>query len=209
MRLLTPNQVAAAVVPHFSDIGVSAEITMTAICFAESGVVDPQTGKLEGCNPAAEFDNAAHLNPATGKPWEPEGSPAQYDDGLAQINSQHGYDRARLRSDVNYNLSCARDIFNARQAESGDGFDAWSTYNSGAYLRWMPEAGTAIATLHVPPLSSGAPLVPAGFLAPGGPLVQIEDYARTRGIAGEGVSIEDQGDQYVVTVRKPHPAPAG
>ena len=62
-----------------------------------------------------------------------------YDYGVAQINSRHNYDRSKLINDAAYNLDCAHKVYLAQ------GFRAWSTFNSGAYQKWMNEARQAVA----------------------------------------------------------------
>lgn len=53
------------------------------------------------------------------------------DDGWLQINSVHGYDRARLRSDPVYTARAGKAIYQKQ------GLAAWSTYNNGAYKAHM------------------------------------------------------------------------
>jgi len=47
--------------------------------------------------------------------------------GLAQINGVHGFDPNKLVNDPAYNLAAARQVYNQQ------GFNAWSTYQNGAY----------------------------------------------------------------------------
>jgi hypothetical protein len=63
-----------------------------------------------------------------------EDSNKRWDDGLGQVNSQHGYDRKRLLQDPSYNIGACKEIF-ARQ-----GFGAWVAYNNGRYLQYMEAA---------------------------------------------------------------------
>lgn len=52
------------------------------------------------------------------------------DYGLLQINSVHGYDAGRLVMDPVYNARAGWEIFQKQ------GFDAWSTYKSGAFRQF-------------------------------------------------------------------------
>jgi hypothetical protein len=61
------------------------------------------------------------------------------DYGLWQINSVHGYDSARLLSDPDYNAKAAVSVY------SGSGWGAWTTYTSGAYMKYMGVNGPRIA----------------------------------------------------------------
>lgn len=104
MAALSDSQVRSLVQKYFGDLGPSVVDLMVKIAKLESGY-----------NPAAIGDNflSGHQS-AT--------SPARYDYGLFQINSQHGYDATRLTSDLDYNLSAARQIYDKQ------GPKAWSTY---------------------------------------------------------------------------------
>jgi cell wall-associated NlpC family hydrolase len=62
-----------------------------------------------------------------------------YDYGVLQINSVHGYDTNRLRSDAAYNIKCGKAIYDRQ------GLRAWSTYSSGSYQKYMNEARQAVA----------------------------------------------------------------
>lgn len=53
------------------------------------------------------------------------------DEGWLQINSVHGYDSARLRSDPVYTARAGYQVYKKQ------GLAAWSTYNSGAYKGFM------------------------------------------------------------------------
>lgn len=60
-----------------------------------------------------------------------------FDYGCWQINSSHGYDTASLlAADQSYNARCAVSIYHSQ------GLGAWSTYNSGAYKRYLKGSGT-------------------------------------------------------------------
>lgn len=53
------------------------------------------------------------------------------DDGWLQVNSVHGYDRQRLRSDPIYAAAAAYAIYKQQ------GFAAWVTYNTGAFRKFL------------------------------------------------------------------------
>lgn len=61
------------------------------------------------------------------------------DYGLWQINSSHGYDAARLVSDPLYNAQAAVAI------EKSQGLGAWTTYNTGAYKKFLGQRGPKIS----------------------------------------------------------------
>lgn len=108
---LTQTEVREIVERHFDAADVD---TMTAICMAESG------GETEAVN-----DNYPK--------WQPDpNSIYRYDYGLAQINSVHGFDAKKLLDDPDFNIECAQRIY------GWQGFQAWSTFNAGAHLRYMP-----------------------------------------------------------------------
>ncbi len=112
MTVLTHQEVWDAVETAFGDLGWDIVNIMTATCLAESG------GNVEIVN-----DNYPR--------WQTENSPYRYDYGLAQINSVHGYDVLELVSNVDYNLSAARDIYNRQ------GLDAWYGYKWGYYKQYL------------------------------------------------------------------------
>lgn len=53
------------------------------------------------------------------------------DDGPWQVNSIHGYDRNKLRSDPNYTVNAAYEVWKS------SGWGAWVTYKTGMYLAFM------------------------------------------------------------------------
>lgn len=53
------------------------------------------------------------------------------DDGPWQVNSVHGYDRDRLRSDPGYTVNAAYEVYEKQ------GWRAWTVYKTGAYLAFM------------------------------------------------------------------------
>lgn len=53
------------------------------------------------------------------------------DDGPWQVNSVHGYDRNRLRTDPAYTVAAAHEVWQKQ------GWRAWVTYKTGAYLAFM------------------------------------------------------------------------
>lgn len=59
------------------------------------------------------------------------------DIGLWQINSVHGYPEAQLKEGIG-NARAAYEVFLKQ------GWGAWSTYKSGAYLLFMPRATAAV-----------------------------------------------------------------
>jgi hypothetical protein len=59
------------------------------------------------------------------------------DYGLWQINSVHGYDPTQLLNNALYNAKAAVAVFKSQ------GLGAWVTYNTGAYLAYLPGASRA------------------------------------------------------------------
>jgi hypothetical protein len=59
------------------------------------------------------------------------------DFGLFQINSIHN-PSIEQKITIRENVKMARAIYDSRLRYSSDGFEAWSTYNSGRYLHFMP-----------------------------------------------------------------------
>jgi hypothetical protein len=59
------------------------------------------------------------------------------DFGLFQINSIHN-PSIEQKTTVIENVKMARVIYDSRLRYSSDGFEAWSTYNSGRYLHFIP-----------------------------------------------------------------------
>lgn len=112
MARLPREAVEAIARIHFDDQGEVIVQKMVAIAFAESG---------------GETD-------AIGDNWQSGhqsvNSPARYDDGLWQINSQWGFSRNRLRLDPAYNAEVARYIFDRQ------GLNAWTTYRFGLWERF-------------------------------------------------------------------------
>lgn len=74
------------------------------------------------------------------------------DDGWLQINSVHGFDKARLRSDPVYTAEAGLKVWKSQ------GFGAWVTYTSGAYKRFMGQTPTV----------SGGGTASPGVTRPGG-----------------------------------------
>ena len=109
--MLSPMEVERIARKHFGDLGNVAVATAVAIAYAESGGHTDALG---------DNFNSGHQS---------EHSPYRYDLGLMQINSVHQYDMQRLINDPDYNMECARKIFNTQ------GWEAWSTYNNQAYLK--------------------------------------------------------------------------
>ena len=112
---LTRQQITEVVERHFGDVGNNAVSVMVAIVLAES------RGKVNAVN-----DNYP-------KYQSDPNSLFRYDYGLAQINSVHNYKPALLVTDPDYNLAAARDIYNRQ------GFNAWTTYRNGDYLKYYEE----------------------------------------------------------------------
>lgn len=112
MTTIAVDDLRVIVARHFD--GDDTIDLMTAICLAESG------GVVEAVN-----DNYPTYQPDPNSPY-------RYDRGLAQINSIWGFDDTRLSSEPDYNLQCARIVWNAQ------GFGAWSTYNAGVYVSFLP-----------------------------------------------------------------------
>ncbi len=77
--------------------------------------------------------------------------------GLWQIESSHGYDAARLKSDPQYNAYAMATIYKAR----GNWSD-WETYDTGAYKAYLPASKTAAETTAIGqfPASSSAGSAP-------------------------------------------------
>lgn len=72
------------------------------------------------------------------------------DRGLWQINSVHTmFDAKRLLSDPDYNAQAARAVFLDRQKREGNGWRAWSSYRSGAYLLHKQRARLAVRKLRL------------------------------------------------------------
>lgn len=63
-----------------------------------------------------------------------------YDYGWLQINSSHGYDRAKLLSDPVYTARAGVAI------ERAQGLSAWTTYTSGAYKTFLSSGGSYMPT---------------------------------------------------------------
>lgn len=59
------------------------------------------------------------------------------DDGLFQINSVHGFDRQKLRSDPVYNTKAAYKVY----SDAG-GWSPWVTYQTGAYKPFLGKDAT-------------------------------------------------------------------
>lgn len=130
MPILRDDEIYRLSFVAFGDLGPDAVMIFGAICLAESG------GNTE-----AVYDNVAGG-------WQPAGSQYQFDRGLAQINSVHGFDPVRLLSDPAYNCQCARQIYNLQ------GFQAWSTFKGGQFEAFMPRmraAAEAVGNLPVEP----------------------------------------------------------
>lgn len=110
MAMLSREEVERIARKHFGDLGNVAVATATAIAFAESG------GYSDAVN-----DNYPRFQASTTSPY-------RYDFGLMQINSVHAYDMQRLIQDPDYNMECARAIFNKQ------GWEAWTTFKAGSHL---------------------------------------------------------------------------
>jgi len=119
MPILSDAEIYRLAFDSFGDLGRDHAVIFGAICLAESG------GRTD-----AVLDNVA-------AGYQPVGSPYQFDRGLPQINSIHGYDAARLLSDPAYACACARAIYNFQ------GFGAWSTFNGGQFRAFMPRMEAA------------------------------------------------------------------
>ena len=98
---------------EFDDLSDDKQSIMVAILLAESGGVVNITG-----------DNYASGH-------QTEDSNKRWDDGLGQVNSQHGYERERLLLNPSYNLRACREIYDRQ------GFNAWVEFNTGRYLEFM------------------------------------------------------------------------
>lgn len=140
---LSPAQVySAAVGAGFSP---AQAVTMTAIAGAESG-----------------------FNPNAHNPVPPDDS---Y--GLWQINMLGSLGPARRSAfGISSNAALYDPATNARAAKQvfdGQGLRAWSTYSSGAYLKYLPQAQAAASggTVAVPTSSGGSPAPSSGS---GGPV---------------------------------------
>ena len=108
--MLSREEVERIARKHFGDLGNIAVSTAVAVAFAESG------GYTDAVN-----DNYPTYQASPTSLY-------RYDFGLMQINSVHQYDMQRLINDPDYNMECARKIFDKQ------GWDAWATYQVGAYL---------------------------------------------------------------------------
>ena len=123
MANLTTAQLTALVRKHFGDLGEDVVQTMVRIAEAENGSRDV----------GATGDNFKSGH-------QTKDSPARYDYGLFQINSQHEFDPKLLTSDADYNVAAARKIYDRQ------GPQAWATYNAGL-------AGEASASARPAPVS--------------------------------------------------------
>lgn len=113
MGAIPDSQISKLVVKYFGD---TPDVrVLIAICLAESGGVVDSVG-----------DNYPR--------WQTASSPARYDYGLMQINSQHGFNRDKLLSSADYNMQAARKIYDVQ------GLRAWTTFNTGAYKAYLPRA---------------------------------------------------------------------
>jgi hypothetical protein len=81
--------------------------------------------------------------------------------GLMQINMLGGMGPERMKQ---FGLKSYNDLFNpevnfkaARQLHQSSGFSPWSTYGSGAYKQFLPEAQKAAAAGQVPSQPPSAP----------------------------------------------------
>lgn len=69
----------------------------------------------------------------------PQNTNGTYDYGPFQVNSVHGYDSAKLTSDWSYTTRAAIAI------QKSQGLGAWTTYNTGAYKKYLGNAsGTVV-----------------------------------------------------------------
>lgn len=66
----------------------------------------------------------------------PPNDDGSIDYGWLQINSKHGFDPARLKSDPVYTARAGKQIYREQ------GLGAWSTYNNGAYKSFMGQRPT-------------------------------------------------------------------
>jgi len=130
MPTLLRAEIAALANTHFGDLGKQHVAIAVAVALAESA------GQVDAIN-----DNYPR--------WQTEDSVYRWDYGLMQINSVHGYDQNRLITDADYNMRCARQIWN------GQGWDAWTTFKWGLYLNHYE----APAADEVPPMD----LIPNGL----------------------------------------------
>jgi hypothetical protein len=73
------------------------------------------------------------------------------DYGLWQVNSVHGFDPKLLIDPI-------QNAILAHQVWSKEGWDAWSTFKSGAYLLFMPRAKALTPSKDAKPLPPGIPI---------------------------------------------------
>jgi murein DD-endopeptidase MepM/ murein hydrolase activator NlpD len=97
-----------------------------------AGMPNPQLMAAISMAESSGLTNASHRN-----------SNGSVDSGLWQINSIHGYDQNRLKTDPMYNAKAAADILRKQ------GLKAWSVYNSGAYRQYYKpgEQGAGVGAL--------------------------------------------------------------
>lgn len=135
MPILSDAEIYELAFGAFGDLGRDTAVIFGAICLAESG------GNTE-----AVLDNVAGG-------WQPEGSPYQWDRGLAQVNSIHGFDAQRLLDDPAYNVACARAIYNQQ------GFQAWSVFKGGQFRAFLARMEAVAGVVPVPPLALPPPFM--------------------------------------------------
>ena len=152
MANLTTAQLTALVRKHFGDLGEDVVQLMVRIAEAENASRDV----------GAIGDNFKSGH-------QTEDSPARYDYGPFQINSQHGFDPKLLTSDADYNVAAARQIYDRQ------GPQAWATYNAGL-------AGEAPANARPAPMrQTQQPQQGRRPPVPGATLVWSPDMARGGG----------------------------
>lgn len=122
MAVLSTAETRKAVERHFGDLGSVVVDFMVEVISQESGRDPAQVG-----------DNFASGHQSSS-------SPARYDYGLAQINSQHGYDPKRLVDDIDYNLAAARTIYDKQ------GPSAWATAPAALAAVQARGGGSSVAS---------------------------------------------------------------
>lgn len=152
----------------FGDLGRDMAILFGAIGLAESG------GDV-----GAEFDNVAHG-------YQPEGSPYQYDRGWPQINSVHGFDAERLRTDPAYAAAAGRAVFNRQ------GFQAWSMFKGGQFRAFLPRMEEAAGAFEAA-LIAPSPLMPPPFSRDDLMPLFFELYGYSQGVVIEPDGFEADG----------------
>lgn len=121
--VIEETQVNNAVAEEFQYNGVCAEYYDLVAQYDWDTNIALAIMKAEsGCNPNA--DN-------TGLNYD-----GSYDLGLMQVNSIHGYNDNDLFN-PEFNVQVAYKIYQNRMSWDSCGWNAWSTYNNGSYLKYL------------------------------------------------------------------------